>query len=264
MTTSDDDAPRRSVARLTKVHGGKLPRAIRVEVLAHGQRAVPPLLDLLAAGPPLAAAHAGTLLGALRAPEAIGPLLAALPDNDGAAAGLAAMGTIALEPVLEALGRAGSQPERERLLNVLAGAGVRDERIAAALVEGLERSPRTTASIAARYGDPQVIDRLEALFHATTPTDQDTAEQVIELGVAIVAAGRFGDAHLDKMNAAYEALGQALKALRGGDDHEHVEEGEDDGDDDGDDLADADGPEPGRNEPCWCGSGRKFKRCHGA
>jgi len=20
----------------------------------------------------------------------------------------------------------------------------------------------------------------------------------------------------------------------------------------------------GRNEPCWCGSGRKFKLCHGA
>ncbi len=22
------------------------------------------------------------------------------------------------------------------------------------------------------------------------------------------------------------------------------------------------GPEPGRNEPCWCGSGRKYKQCH--
>ena len=21
---------------------------------------------------------------------------------------------------------------------------------------------------------------------------------------------------------------------------------------------------PGRNEPCWCGSGQKFKKCHGA
>jgi preprotein translocase subunit SecA len=24
------------------------------------------------------------------------------------------------------------------------------------------------------------------------------------------------------------------------------------------------GPTPGRNEPCWCGSGKKYKRCHGA
>jgi preprotein translocase subunit SecA len=22
--------------------------------------------------------------------------------------------------------------------------------------------------------------------------------------------------------------------------------------------------EPGRNDPCWCGSGRKYKKCHGA
>lgn len=27
-------------------------------------------------------------------------------------------------------------------------------------------------------------------------------------------------------------------------------------------FAAASGPEPGRNEPCWCGSGRKFKQCH--
>ncbi|MEJ2183524.1 MAG: SEC-C metal-binding domain-containing protein [Nitrospirota bacterium] len=22
------------------------------------------------------------------------------------------------------------------------------------------------------------------------------------------------------------------------------------------------GPKPGRNEPCWCGSGMKYKKCH--
>ncbi|MEZ5505160.1 MAG: YchJ family metal-binding protein [Gammaproteobacteria bacterium] len=22
-------------------------------------------------------------------------------------------------------------------------------------------------------------------------------------------------------------------------------------------------PSPGRNDPCWCGSGQKFKKCHG-
>ncbi|HWH24769.1 MAG TPA: preprotein translocase subunit SecA [Candidatus Limnocylindria bacterium] len=26
----------------------------------------------------------------------------------------------------------------------------------------------------------------------------------------------------------------------------------------------SDGPKLGRNDPCWCGSGKKFKRCHGA
>ncbi|MBI2886562.1 MAG: SEC-C domain-containing protein [Chloroflexi bacterium] len=24
------------------------------------------------------------------------------------------------------------------------------------------------------------------------------------------------------------------------------------------------GRKPGRNDPCWCGSGKKYKRCHGA
>lgn len=24
----------------------------------------------------------------------------------------------------------------------------------------------------------------------------------------------------------------------------------------------APGNEPGRNDPCWCGSGQKYKRCH--
>jgi uncharacterized protein YecA (UPF0149 family) len=23
------------------------------------------------------------------------------------------------------------------------------------------------------------------------------------------------------------------------------------------------GVKPGRNEPCWCGSGKKYKKCHG-
>jgi hypothetical protein len=26
--------------------------------------------------------------------------------------------------------------------------------------------------------------------------------------------------------------------------------------------AEKDGKEPGRNELCWCGSGKKYKRCH--
>jgi preprotein translocase subunit SecA len=25
-----------------------------------------------------------------------------------------------------------------------------------------------------------------------------------------------------------------------------------------------DGEKIGRNDPCWCGSGKKFKKCHGA
>jgi uncharacterized protein YecA (UPF0149 family) len=33
---------------------------------------------------------------------------------------------------------------------------------------------------------------------------------------------------------------------------------------DEDDEDDAPLPKPGRNDPCWCGSGKKYKKCHGA
>ena len=36
------------------------------------------------------------------------------------------------------------------------------------------------------------------------------------------------------------------------------------GPDVGDEPFVRDQPKVGRNDPCWCGSGKKFKRCHGA
>ena len=33
--------------------------------------------------------------------------------------------------------------------------------------------------------------------------------------------------------------------------------------DNGEDTFTRDQPKVGRNDPCWCGSGKKFKRCHG-
>lgn len=279
---SDDEAARRSVERLTKVLGQKLPRAIRVEVLAHGQRAHGPLVDLLRTGGPVAASHAARLLGALKVERAIPHLLAVMSATvaeevvAGAGEGLASLGPAAVEPTLQALGAAAEEQQRQRLLGVLAACGVHDPRVTAALLDALEAdTTRKVASIAARHGDPQVVERIEALFHATQPTDQDSAERVIELGVALVAAGRFGDAHMAHMNAAYDALGRALQALRaaagrdadGLDDAEDAPDSLDDvgaGDDDDDDDLDDDRRDlPGRNEPCWCGGGKKFKACHG-
>ncbi len=268
--SADADAPRRSVERLTKVQGKKLPRPIRAEVLAHGEAAVAPLLHLVGSGAPVAAGHAARLLGGLKATGAIPTLIGVVLDAveaeviEGAVEGLVAMGPAAVEPTLDALARATEPPRRLDLLSVLATCGVRDERVTAALLDALERDPtRKVASVAARYGDPQVLDRIEVLFMETTPTDQDSAERVIELGVALVAAGRFGDAHMAHMNAAYDALGKALQALRAaaGADEDPLDAAEDALDDlDGEVVA---GAKAGRNEPCWCGSGKKFKACHG-
>lgn len=265
------DAPRRSVERLTKVQGAKLPRPIRTEILAHGAAAVAPLLDMLATGAPVAAGHAARLLGALKADDAVPALIRAVLESpepdvvDGAVEGLGAFGAAAVEPALAALGASDEPARRLDLLRVLVASGVRDDRITAALLDAVDRdATRKAASVAARYGDPAVVDRIEALFRETEPTDQDSAERVIELGVALVAAGRFGDAHMEHMNAAFAALSRALvelrMAARADDDPLDAAEDALDGLDDEPALAEE---KIGRNEPCWCGSGRKFKVCHG-
>jgi uncharacterized protein YecA (UPF0149 family) len=70
------------------------------------------------------------------------------------------------------------------------------------------------------------------------------------------------------MDAAYQVLSRALTDLRAkagedrGPDLEDLDGSLDDDDDDDDVPGGI--SDPGRNEPCWCGSGKKFKRCHGA
>jgi hypothetical protein len=47
-------------------------------------------------------------------------------------------------------------------------------------------------------------------------------------------------------------------------DHEHYHDDEDDEeefDEDSDEIV-IEHPKPGRNDPCWCGSGQKYKKCH--
>lgn len=284
--TPEEEAARRSVARLKPVQGEKIPRPIRVEILSHGARAVRPLLDVMhrvegTEGFSLAATgHAATLLGALRAVETIEPLLAAIVDSpepyacEGATAGLAAFGPVVVEPVLAALGRLtepSSADARTRLVRVLATCDAGDDaRVTQALLDALEESPRGVASIVARHADPRVADRIEAIFARTTPVDQDTAELKIELGVALLTARRFTDAHGVAMDAAYQVLSRALTDLRAkagedrGPDLEDLDGSMPDDDDEGLDSEPEGIADPGRNEPCWCGSGKKFKRCHGA
>ena len=279
--TPDEEAARRSVARLKPIQGVKIPRPIRVEILSHGARAVRPLLDVMnrveeTEGFSFAASgHAATLLGALRAVETIEPLLAAIIDSPepyaraGAVAGLAAFGPIVVEPVLAALGRLTdpAAEARTRLITVLAtcDAGP-DDRVTQALLDALEQSPRGVASIVAKHADPRVGDRIAAIFERTTPVDQDSAELKIELGVALLTARRFTEAHGVAMDAAYQVLSRALSDLRAKGGAERDLDLEDlDGSLPDDEEPGPEGiADPARNEPCWCGSGKKFKRCHGA
>lgn len=272
MSTED---PTASVARLRKV-GKKVPRAVRTEVLAHGPRAVGPLVALLTEGG-TASGHAAELLAALRATEALPALLAALavgPDEALAqrlGEALGAFGPAVVEPALEALGVVEAADAREALLGALVRSGVRDDRILAALLDAVERgSPEHAATVAGGYGDPRVAERLEALFQAAAPTDAASAERVVALGMGLVAARRFTEAHEPKMTAAYgflrADLQQRIEELQAEEGAPPLDPGAGLFDAGQDLLPDDEAYDPGRalgrNDPCWCGSGKKLKRCH--
>lgn len=220
--------------------------------------------------------------------------------SDRLADALGALGPAVVEPVLSALEQVTDVATRATLLNVLARSGVRDERILQALLEAIERgAPGEAPSIAGQYGDPRIGERVEALFHAVEPIDAASAERVVALGIGLVTFKRFSSAHEQKMDTAYTVMRADLQRKidqikadphappfdpgaglfdEGGalddddldadlaalDPHDGIP-----GEDAAEDAADADDaggedfdPALGRNDPCWCGSGKKFKRCH--
>jgi hypothetical protein len=54
----------------------------------------------------------------------------------------------------------------------------------------------------------------------------------------------------------------AIDRLFMDDDDEEYDDGDDDYEDDVFEEPAVAAPKPGRNDPCWCGSGRKYKKCH--
>jgi preprotein translocase subunit SecA len=87
---------------------------------------------------------------------------------------------------------------------------------------------------------------------ATATTSGDGAATAAGAGAAPVLAG-----------AAAKGLAAAV-ARRGGLQFQHGEQVAAAGAARGAKPSSTEGPKLGRNDPCWCGSGKKFKRCHGA
>ncbi|MEI7625389.1 MAG: preprotein translocase subunit SecA [Actinomycetota bacterium] len=70
--------------------------------------------------------------------------------------------------------------------------------------------------------------------------DQPSALAMAAAGAGGAAGGDLGDAYDDELAQMVEMLPAVEQRVL--DDHDQI----------------------GRNEPCWCGSGKKFKKCHGA
>lgn len=218
-------------------------------------------------------------LGELRAVSTIPVIVRAcevsdevMDIHDVAGAALSNMGAPGIEALLEAHAATRTPTVRHTLDYALAELGVRDERILAVFLAMLRDDPDHAATLLSEYGDPAALPALEEAldrFEIGSNGDGPFANHaVIELAGAIERLGGVvSDEGLVKLGKAKRigsaAAAQVANALRSRPKvvveraprlptHRSIVV----------DRPQAPRPKLGRNERCWCGSGRKYKRCH--
>lgn len=241
------------------VSGEKLDPELRAEVLALGSSAVPELIRLLndealqmedspgAGWPPI---HAVGLLADLKATEAIGPMLRLLCETDWDAiihdriiVRMHELGPEVVEPALAILDKGVSEEVHHAICCVLAKVGVRDPRIYAHLCTLFDEEVTFGATCLADYGDSAALPILEDALEDFEP-ELESAYGLSGLGDLIESFERLGGVvtqelgeHLAKLEEDFTTYRRSLvtpaKAAK----------------------------KPGRNDPCPCGSGKKYKRC---
>ncbi len=251
--------------RRTGVH---LSSALRSELVGAGEAAVAALVELVqdragwhddAPGEGWPPIHAVEILGEIGDPRAIDTLLAALPDTepldvlrDKIWLALPKFGPIALEPLLAAHDGTDDDDDRKDLCAAMASLGVRDDRVLARLLAALEEHPERIAGALGEYGDPLALPYLQKVLDARSV---DSTNPMWNMGLY-----EFADA-IERLGGELTAEQQAKIAEARGIAHGHRRFlGGTTG---GGRRQPARRPtRPGRNEPCWCGSGKKYKRCH--
>lgn len=248
---------------------GHLAAHVREAFLARGAEAVPLLIRVLedeqlalttAPGEGYAPIHAASLLAELGGPQAIQALVHALVRSEPGdilfevlLKRLKKLGPAMTPAALAALESTEDADGRINLLAVLAASGAKDERIYQQLVELLETEPESAAMDLAEYGDPRAIEPLLRAFDrvAQAPVEEGflAGQALIEIEAAIVDLGgelsESQQAKLEQTTASRRAIAAQFQ---------HLFEQP---------STQARRPErPGRNEPCWCGSGVKYKKCH--
>jgi SEC-C motif-containing protein len=264
------------VALLLAEPGGE-DEALIDRMKALGRRSVPALRRALQLAEPSASRYAARLLARLGDASGVDQLVAALvdPDFDDPSGqkyeivdDIAALEEKALEPLLAALASVGDGESQDWLLDTVNLLAVHDDRLRDLLIEVVRADPGR-ASRLGDYGDrsPAVVTLLRELLAprvdalrdgrgdaATYDDAYELAAALRDLGVhdgpvqqfaEIVEARRAaqrdatrGERRFDDLNAyePYEPLPRPTPV--------HVT------------------PRPGRNEPCWCGSNKKYKKCH--
>ncbi len=244
---------RRTVRRLIGAREHQSP-PIRRAILELEDAAVAPLLEILVEEDGYAPAHAASLLGELRAPAAIPPMLELLREtewhevvHDAIIQALPKIGAPIVEPALQAYAACDELDFRIGLLDALARCGVQDDRIYARLIEYLDIEPDGAAMHLADYGDPRAIEHLGRAFDAYIPVPTN---------------GPLGNQDLIELRCAIEQLGGALTPAQQQKYQEALEPLERWRRERARNLRPDRSARPGRNEPCWCGNGKKYKKCH--
>lgn len=264
------DVDTRALVRRMLEHTETLPASLQADLLARGPEAVAPLVEVLldeplslntSPGEGYAPIHAARLLAQLKAVEAIAPIVRRLMHTepgevlyDTLLFALEEFGPAVAPAALEALADARTADERFGLLSALSHCDARDERIYAALLAQLEEDSVAAAMNLSTYGDPRAIEPLSRVLDAhevdEEAEDLFANQTIIELQHAIEQLG--GTLNAAQLEKAARARGsrQRLSAL-----FQRML----------DTLPPSPAPRaprPGRNEPCWCGSGVKYKKCH--
>lgn len=281
QATVDAGQARATVRRLVGVRA-KVPDDLERDILALGAAAVPALVDLLedaalaleaSEGEGWAPVLAARLLAELQAADAVEPMLRVLAVTDWLSflhdqvlRSLSLLGAPVVEPALHAWAEHDDPQFRRSLGWMFADLGVRDERILAILLEQLRDDP-TTAGRFVSYGDPEVLPHLFEALDRYQIVDRESL---------------FANHGLVELRAAIEDLGGTLSAEQHGKCRRGLEPAEvmrrkleaalDDRPTDAPTeperaarAAPARRPQrPGRNQPCWCGSAKKYKKCHQA
>jgi hypothetical protein len=269
-----EDSPRLEGLRPDEVRrvlvgaGKTLSARLRRSIAASGAAAVPSLIAVLtdealqmedAPGLGYAPVHAAEILGEIASPDAVEPMLAVLADavwltllHDALLRSLPPLGAAVVEPALRLYAAHEDKETRESLVAVLSGLAVRDSRIFNLLIEALLKDPDRAAGLLAEYGDPAALPFLSDAFDRQRVKGEGgmLANQVlVELHAAIrELGGSMSVAQEEKFARAMEVRTQAFAEMR-----ERAVEGR---------TPVRTTAKPGRNESCWCGSGKKYKKCH--